>query len=104
MKRLVDKILISLNLIFLIGCSSTEPHSPSQKGFLQKKLDKFLQNEWKSTLKNDENITKKYEDNKSRSFTLQEYVEKSKVYFKKHPSNYEQSNIHKLDKMPIIGK
>ena len=46
----------------------------------------------------------KYVEDEDRNFTLQEYVDKSAAYIKAHPSDYEKSNVKKLESMPIIGK
>ena len=48
--------------------------------------------------------TSKYEEDTSRNFTLQEYVDKASVYNKAHPSDYKNSNVKRLDSMPVIGK
>lgn len=45
-----------------------------------------------------------YVEDKDRNFTLQEYVDKAEAYFKAKPHDYENSNVKKLEEMPIIGK
>ena len=119
MKHLIDIFLITFSLISITGCSAQIQTSPSknsalnsisksnassEKGFLQKNLDSFLENEWETTLKQDKNIQEKYKEQEERSFTLQEYVDKATAYKKAHPSDHEHSNVHKLENMPIIGK
>ena len=56
------------------------------------------------TVKENETLDEiSYEDDES-SFTLQEYVDKAAAYFKAHPHDYENSNVRKLEQMPVIGK
>jgi hypothetical protein len=45
-----------------------------------------------------------YIEDKNRDFTLQEYVDKAAVYQKSHPADYKNSNVKKLESMPVIGK
>ncbi len=119
MKQLIDIFLILLSLFLLSACSIQTTASPSQnsalntiststadtqKGSLQKTLDDFLENDWDKTMQKDKKIQKKYSKKKERNFTLQEYVDKATAYKKAHPSDYEHSNVHKLESMPIIGK
>ena len=40
---------------------------------------------------------------KNRSFTLQEYVDKAAVYAKEHNSSTENSHSEKMKSMPVIG-
>lgn len=62
-------------------------------------------NEKKSIVKEkSSDTTVKYVEDTNKSFTLQEYVDKAAVYQKSHPSDYENSNVKKLDSMPVIGK
>ena len=45
-----------------------------------------------------------YEEDSNRNFTLQEYVDKAAAYLKAKPNDYENSNVKKLESMPVIGK
>ena len=118
MKQLIDKILISLSLLFIIGCSTKAEISPSEnsalnnisnsgkkekKGFLQNSLDSFIEEDWTPTLNENKEIQEKYEEEEEKSFTLQEFVDKSEAYLDAHPSDHENSNVHKLESMPVIG-
>ena len=87
---------------------------------MQRSLNDFVKNDWTPTLSKDENIQKKYmkvdesnstkEDKKTyvedkdRSFTLQEYADKISAYMKAKPANHEESNVNKLNALPVIGK
>jgi len=119
MKHLIIIFLSTLVTISFSGCSSKEGVTPSEnkalndvspahktkKGYyLQKKLDGWLKNDWTPTMKKNEVVEKKYEENSSRNFTLQEYVEKAALYIKTHPSDPEHSHMKKLESMPVIGK
>ena len=85
---------------------------------MQKSLDSWLHNDWEPTVSKDKEIQKKYMkkekvvESKSsktsvkedRNFTLQEYVDKASAYMKAKPNDYNSSNVHKLESMPVIGK
>jgi hypothetical protein len=91
-------------------------------GLMQKSLNSWLKNEWTPTVNKDKKIQKKYlkkenvkgsrnnnseekyVEDKERNFTLQEYVDKASVYMKAHPSDDKESNVKKLENMPVIGK
>ncbi len=91
-------------------------------GLMQKSLDSWLKNEWTPTVNKDKKIQKKYlkkentnssdtngtkekyVEDKERNFTLQEYVDKASAYMKAHPSDDKESNVQKLENMPVIGK
>ncbi|MEJ2414079.1 MAG: hypothetical protein P8Y22_02200, partial [Sulfurimonas sp.] len=88
-------------------------------------LDGWLKDDWTPSVEKDPEIQKKYmkkkvvvkkgenntteekaeytEDN-NRSFTLQEYVDKAVAYQKTKPNDYNNSNVKKLESMPVIGK
>ena len=119
MKQLLDKTLITLSLLLLIGCSTKGEISPSKnsalnsvsnsggkekKSFLQNSLDSFVKEDWIPTLNDNKEIQEKYEEKEEKSFTLQEFVDKSEAYLDAHPSDHENSNVHKLESMPVIGK
>ena len=120
MKQLMNKTVITLSLLALVGCSSTPSVSPSEgkalnsisksniskkkSYFFQKQIDGFVDDEWRETVLEDKEIKEKYEDKKDRSFTLQEFVDKNKVYYKKKENNSASSHAAKLESMPIIGK
>lgn len=104
--------------------SSVNSVSPSgvknKSGFMQKSLESFIKDDWTPTLSKDKNIQKKYmkvdENNtskeaeknyvedKDRSFTLQEYADKISAYTKAKPANHINSNVTKLNALPVIGK
>ena len=95
---------------------------------MQKSLNSWLENEWEPTISKDKEIQKKYMqeekvqnkgeaqtsaketqeshfvDKEDRNFTLQEYVDKASAYMKEKPNDYNSSNVHKMESMPVIGK
>jgi hypothetical protein len=90
------------------------------KGALQGMLDSFIEDDWTPTVTKDEEIQKKYmqkvEDSnishksdinyvekEDRYFTLQEYADKRAAYVKAHPADHNNSHVHKLEMMPVIG-
>jgi len=118
MKQLILKQSIILSLFILSGCSQPHYDSPTQNsalnkisnsnassksGALQTLLDDFLETKWLPTLQKDKEIREKYIEKKSRNFTLQEYIDKRAAYLKAHPSDFNNSNVHKLEMMPVIG-
>jgi len=133
MKQLIDKILISLSLIFVGGCSSSPEVAPSQNDalnsvssssmskresyFMQKQLDYFLDDELAPVVEKDKSIQDKYmdkvEDNKtgeatyvdreSDNFTLQESFDKVNVYVHEKPANYKESHVNKVNSLPVLG-
>jgi len=99
-------------------------HKTAKKGAMQNSLDSWLKDEWTPTVEKDKKIQEKYmtkkkpklvtnsdrnstnkgyTENKERSFTLQEYVDKAAVYMDAQGQSSE-SNVEKLDTMPGIGK
>jgi len=108
--------------------------SKEKKGLMQESLDNWLKNDWIPTVSKDETIQKKYmqeektdvkqshisdvkksqtidkkqkksyKEKEDKPFTIQEYVDKAEAYMKAKPNNYESSNVHKLESMPVIGK
>lgn len=72
-------------------------------GAMQKSLDNWLQTDWTPTVQKDEKV-KKVDENESRNFILQEYVDKAVAYSKNKPASTEPSNVDALSKMPVIGK
>ena len=98
-----------------------------KEGTMQRSLEKWLKTEWEPSISQDPEIQKKYmkkveteqSEEKSQNsdkkretyveredkpFTLQEFVDKAEAYMKSHPDNYENSNIKKVESLPIIGK
>jgi hypothetical protein len=93
-------------------------------GLMQTTLDGWLKDDWTPTVEKDPEIQKKYmqkqvvkkgenntteknvvyTENNDRDFTLQEYVDKAVAYQKAKPNDYENSNVKKLESMPVIGK
>jgi len=114
MKQLIIKHSIFLSLVLFTACTTPQYKSPSQnsalnkisnstaqtdKGSLQSLLDSFIKDDWLPTFESD----KESEVEEEEGFTLQKYVDKSSVYIKAHPSDYETSNVHRMEKMPVIG-
>lgn len=104
----------------------------SKSSYMQKSLDSWLKEDWTPTVTKDKKIQKKYMkkttvskngqsnetlgddsvqeeessyvEDENRNFTLQEYVDKAAVYLKAHPNDDKNSNVKKLETMPVIGK
>ncbi|QOP45119.1 hypothetical protein [Sulfurimonas paralvinellae] len=96
-----------------------------KEGAMQKSLDSWLHDDWEPTIAKDKEIQKKYMkeekgiesntsatktqeshfvDKEDKNFTLQEYVDKAAAYMRAKPNDYNSSNVHKLESMPVIGK
>jgi len=100
-----------------------------KEGAMQKSLDSWLKNDWEPTVSKDKEIQNKYMEKekvsttkdannrqpsqkeethyvekKDKPFTLQEYVDKAAAYNKIHPSDYNNSNVKKIESLPVIGK
>ena len=92
----------------------------NNKGSMQSLLDDFLKDDWTPTVENDKEIQKKYmqevkesnatsESNttyvekEGKYFTLQELADKRAAYVKAHPSDHNNSHVHKIEMMPVIG-
>lgn len=97
-------IILFLTLIALLTLSCSKPHPvPSShstnntKGFLQRHLDSWLENDWKP-------IVKRSETSRSKEFKLQDYVNKAALYMKAHPSDENNSNVKRMEALPVIGK
>ncbi len=118
MKRLIIKYSISLSFLLCTACSTSGEVSPSQnsalnsisnssaksdKGVIQNMLDNFLKEEWTPTVESNKEIQKRYIEKEDKYFTLQEYMDKREAYLKVHPSDHNNSNVHKLEMMPVIG-
>jgi len=104
--------------------SISNSNGKAKDGVMQKMMDSWFSNDWTPTISKDKTIQKKYmrKDGSTKTvykdgreeihyvekddkpFTLQEYVDKASVYRKAHPNDYENSNVKKLESMPIIGK
>lgn len=74
-----------------------------REGFLQATYNDFVEEEWSPNVEQNEEINEKYGE-KDRSFTLQEYVDKWKVYTDTHVTPEWESHVKKVDDMPVIGK
>jgi len=113
------KLFISLSLLALFyGCSYTTQATPKQKsalekysptatdkkekGILQIQLDKWLQGEWQSSIDKNETL-KKRENDKSRSFKLQDFVDKAVNYYHLHKDDNRSSHQDSLQKLPVIN-
>ena len=100
MKQLIQLILTFIAL-FMIACSTPKVTESSQRsdkksGFLQEHLDNWLQKDWDPAVKEKDKET-------SERFRLQDYVDKASLYMKAHPSDYNNSNVKKLEALPVIG-
>jgi len=122
MKQLIKLFVITLSLTFISACSShiqqsevknygMDNVSPTIKkndeGFMQNIYDDFIKNDWEPTISKNRDIKEKYmkeDQNSTNSFTLQEYVDKATAYVGEKPSGENNSNVHKLEQMPVIGK
>jgi len=71
----------------------------NEKGYLQSHLDDWLKNDWEPTV-----AVKESEANNSKGFKLQDYVDKAAIYMKAHPSDENNSNVKKMETLPVIGK
>lgn len=83
---------------------AVSPISSTTKGDnpMQKKLNHWIKKDWIPII--DKNATiKKLDENKSRPFKLQEYVNKIEYYLAHKPKQKGPSNVQKLDKLPVIG-
>ena len=101
MKQLIQLILTFIT-IFMTACSTSQPtqsshNSDTNKGFLQKNLDNWLENDWEPTVKD-------VDKNSSKRFKLQDYVDKAALYMKAHPSDDNNSNVKRMEALPVIGK
>jgi hypothetical protein len=91
------------------------------KGSLQGLLDTFIEDDWTPTVTADEEIqqkymqkvppekkeaqkSEKYIEKEDKYFTLQEYADKRAAYVKAHPSDHNNSHVHKINSMPVIGE
>ena len=72
-------------------------------GTVQKSLDSWLETVWTPSVDKNETI-KKIDENTSRNFTIQEYIDKAGVYIKNQPKSNEPSGVENLSKLPAIGK
>ncbi len=117
MNKLTLLTITTLSILSLTSCNSANGVNPSQNkalnsvtqatnkeedGAIQKSLDNWLKNEWTPIVEKDEAIKEKNKD-KSRDFTLQEYVDKSELYIKEHNSSIKNSHSEMMKSMPIIG-
>jgi len=97
----------------------------THEGVMQKSLDSWLKDDWEPTVSKDEKIQKKYmkkqvvkkgennttteevskyTESEDGNFTLQELVDKAAAYMKAKPDDSNNSNIKKLQSIPVIGK
>ena len=117
MKNLTLIITTTLVTIVMSACSSKVIENPSQNsalnnvssshkekgGSMQESLDNWLEKEWTPAVEKSEEIKEKNVD-KSRDFTIQEYVDKATVYISENNNTYENSHGKKISSMPVIGK
>ncbi len=116
MKNLTFLSILFSTAFFLNSCSSSKAN-PSQNnalntitsshkaksGAMQDSLDDWLKREWTPTIEKNQKIKEK-NLNKSRDFTLQEYVDKSVIYIQDTNKSYENSHSKRINSMPVIGK
>ncbi|WP_373034986.1 hypothetical protein [Sulfurimonas sp.] len=119
MENLKITIIATICMLGLNACGSNASVSPSQnealnsvtnstaeknnKGSMQKSLDGWLKDEWTPKVEKDEAIKEKNQD-KTRDFRIQDYVEKSEVYIRESNSTTQDSHYKKMESMPVIGK
>ena len=101
MKQLIQPIL-TIIMLFMTACatihtSQSSHNSDNKEGFLQRHLDDWLENDWEPSVK-------ERDENRSRGFKLQDYVDKAALYMKAHPSDENHSNVKKMEALPVIGK
>ena len=111
-------ILAVSAIILLTSCSKVDGANPSQNralssvsgkeekeksGYLQEALNNWTKNDWTPAVEKNEDIKMKNE-NESRNFTLQEYVDKIEVYNKEQNSTHTESHKKKISSMPVIGE
>jgi hypothetical protein len=113
--------MITSTLIIFTACQKVDGVNPSQNkalnaisgkkekksGYMQNALNNWINNEWTPAVEKDETI-KEQNKNESRSFTIQEYVDKASLYSKEKKiqkdSTPNESHFKKINNMPIIGK
>ena len=73
-----------------------------EKGYLQRKLDAFINEKWIPFFNKEEN--KEFFKDDGKPFTLQKYIDKWAAYNKANDDG-DDTNGHwgKMDKMPVIG-
>ena len=101
MKQHTQLILTAI-VLFTTACATPKSTKISQNndkksGFLQKHLDNWLKKDWNPAVKKKDKDT-------SKRFRLQDYVDKASLYMNAHPSDYNNSNVKKLENLPVIGK
>lgn len=115
MKTLIMTLSVA---IFFISCSKVDGANPSQNkvlnsvagkeekaksGYMQQALDNWIEKDWTPTVEKDETIKKKNKD-EARDFTLQEYVDKIKLYTSEQNSTSSESHSQKMKSLPVVGK
>ena len=108
-------------IVFVLNACSSHNNSPSQnnalnkitsspnkEGIIQKKLNRWLKDEWTPTIEKDKKIVTKYGSTKDntmlkKNFTLQEYVDKAVVYINNTPDT-NNSHTKMVESLPVIGK
>jgi len=111
MKR-IKQLNLTIIAIFMSACSTPHPNNTShdsdryttiqknktqEKQFLQKHLDAWLEEDWNPA------VQEKYEETKDR-FKLQDYLDKLHLYNESLKPDTNESNINKMESMPVIGK
>jgi len=88
----------------MTGCSTHEINGSSHysdkddnKGYIQRNLDEWFEKDWNPAVK------EKEKDTQNR-FKLQDYVDKANLYIESQPNDKNDSNVKKLEAMPVIGK
>lgn len=113
-------LFIALHFLLLFsGCSSLDGRNPSQNealnavsssgshkskpGSMQQVLDNWIEKEWTPTIERNETIKNVNEDD-SRDFTLQEFVDKAVFYHREKNSTSKESHTQKINDLPVIGR
>ena len=110
----------------LNSISSSNAQNGKKAGFMQNSLDSWTKDEWKPKVEANPEIQKKYmevdnnatainseksdkkevvyKEKEDKAFTLQELVDKTGAYLDATPSDGSESNVKKMESMPVIGK
>jgi len=100
----IKQLNLTLIAIFMTACSTHGVNESSHysdkdndKGYIQRNLDEWLETDWNPA------VEEKEEDTQKR-FKLQDYVDKASLYIESQPNDINDSNVKKLEMMPVIGK
>lgn len=120
MKRVTEITLCGSMVFMMVGCSANtlqKTVAPSQNkalysvspsnqkapdGGMQKSMTSWFKKEWTPSVEKNATI-KKREENTSRGFKLQDYVDKATYYIEHEPKSKQPSSVEKVEKLPVIG-